>query len=51
MLAVIGEILDKLYIGKNCGAAYLFKSDVAEHQEIAGHDEGFDEVAIDACAK
>ena len=51
MPTVISEKLDRLYVCKECNACYLFRSDIAEHEEKTGHDKGFAEVLIDAPAR
>lgn len=33
------EKLDKVYVCMRCGASFLFKSDVENHSESAGHKE------------
>ncbi len=33
------EKLDKVYVCMNCGASFLFKSDIEYHSESAGHRE------------
>jgi hypothetical protein len=43
--------LDKLYVCNECKACHLFKSDVAAHQEMTGHNTGFTEMPINAFAK
>ena len=31
------EKLDKIYVCSKCGVVFLFRSDVEEHEESAGH--------------
>lgn len=51
MPSVTSEILDKLYVCKECKTHYLFRSDVAEHQQMTGHNIGFTEILVDSIAK
>jgi hypothetical protein len=51
MHVVINEKLDRLYVCKECNACYLFRSDIAEHEEKTEHDKVFAEVLIDAPAR
>jgi len=34
--------LDKAYVCKKCGVAFLFVSDIEDHEHIAGHKDVFE---------
>ena len=33
------ERLDRIYVCTRCNSVFLFKSDVDDHREMAGHDD------------